>query len=120
MKNLVLNSPAAANTIPNFRGIVMSTHRSVVKWFDAKRGYGFIVHPDGEADIFVHYSSIETEERFKTLRKEQAVTFDLEEGDKGLHAVNVVPDEAVEDFDGPVSEDDEVPPETEEYPEETY
>ncbi len=106
----------------------MSTHRSVVKWFDAKRGYGFIVHPDDEADIFVHYSSIETEERFKTLRKEQAVTFDLEEGDKGLHAVNVVPDEAVEDFDGPVSEDfdgpvsedDEVPPETEEYPEETY
>ena len=98
----------------------MSTQRSVVKWFDAKRGYGFIVHPDGDADIFVHYSSIQTEERFKTLRKEQAVTFDLEEGAKGLHAVNVVPDEEPEDFGGPVSEDDEVPPETEEYPEETY
>ncbi len=98
----------------------MSTQRSVVKWFDAKRGYGFIVHPDGDADVFVHYSSIQSEQRFKTLRKEQTVTFDLEEGDKGLHAVNVVPDEAVEDFDDPVSEDGEVSTETEEYSEETY
>ncbi len=97
----------------------MSTHQSVVKWFDAKRGYGFIVNPDGGADIFVHYSSIQTEERFKTLSKEQGVTFDLEEGAKGLHAVNVVPAEQ-ENYDDYSWEDDETPPEAEEYPEEPY
>lgn len=69
----------------------MSTRRSVVKWFDAKKGYGFIVHPEGGADIFVHYSAIETDKRFKTLRTGQVVDFDLDDGPKGLHATNVVP-----------------------------
>lgn len=71
----------------------MSTRRSVVKWFDAKKGYGFIVHPEGGADIFVHYSAIETDKRFKTLRTGQVVDFDLEDGPKGLHATNVIPTE---------------------------
>ena len=69
----------------------MSTRRSVVKWFDAKKGYGFIVHPEGGADIFVHYSAIETDRRFKTLRTGQVVDFDLDDGPKGLHATNVIP-----------------------------
>lgn len=69
----------------------MSTRRSVVKWFDAKKGYGFIVHPEGGSDIFVHYSSIDTEKRFKTLRTGQVVDFELEDGPKGLHATEVVP-----------------------------
>lgn len=71
----------------------MSTRRSVVKWFDAKKGYGFIVHPEGGADIFVHYSAIETDKRFKTLRTGQVVDFDLDDGPKGLHATNVIPTE---------------------------
>ena len=71
----------------------MSTRRSVVKWFDAKKGYGFIVHPEGGGDIFVHYSSIDTERRFKTLRTGQVVEFQLEDGPKGLHAQDVVPTE---------------------------
>ena len=81
----------------------MSTRRSVVKWFDAKKGYGFIVHPEGGTDIFVHYSAIETDKRFRTLRTGQVVEFELSDGPKGLHAANVVPtdqvDQQMEDFD---------------------
>ncbi len=67
----------------------MAIQRSVVKWFDAKKGYGFIVHPQGGADIFVHYSQIDTERRFRTLRTGQVVEYELEDGPKGLHAVEV-------------------------------
>jgi CspA family cold shock protein len=69
----------------------MSTLHSTVKWFDAKKGYGFINHPDGGDDIFVHYSQIESDEEFKTLRTGQSVEFELEDGPKGLHALSVIP-----------------------------
>ncbi|MFW5955176.1 MAG: cold-shock protein [Rhodothermales bacterium] len=68
----------------------MGTRRSVVKWFDAKKGYGFIHHPDGQEDIFVHYSTIDSDKRFKTLRTGQTVDFELQDGPKGLHAFNVI------------------------------
>jgi CspA family cold shock protein len=74
----------------------MAVQRSVVKWFDAKKGYGFIVHPDGGSDIFVHYSAIETDKRFRTLRTGQVVAFELCDGPKGLHAQNVTEVEAPE------------------------
>ena len=61
-----------------------------VKWFDGKKGYGFIVPVTGQGDVFVHYSSIQTEREFKTLKEGMAVKFDLTEGDKGLQAQNVV------------------------------
>ena len=67
----------------------MITQRSVVKWFDAKKGYGFIVNPQGGQDIFVHYSQIETDRRFKTLRTGQVVEYQLHDGPKGPHAINV-------------------------------
>lgn len=68
----------------------MAVRRSIVKWFDAKKGYGFLVHPDGGTDIFVHYSQLVTERRFKTLRTGQVVDFELHDGPKGVHALNVV------------------------------
>lgn len=68
----------------------MITQRSVVKWFDAKKGYGFIVNPQGGQDIFIHYSQIETERRFKTLRTGQVVEYQLHDGPKGPHAIQVI------------------------------
>lgn len=64
--------------------------QSVVKWFDPKKGYGFISNPDGAADIFVHYSAIESESSFRTLRPDEPVTFVVEAGPKGLHAYEVL------------------------------
>ena len=62
-----------------------------VKWFDGKKGYGFIIPDEGRAeDVFVHYTSIRTESEFKTLKEGMKVQFDLAEGKKGLQALNVV------------------------------
>ncbi len=61
-----------------------------VKWFNNAKGYGFIL-PDTEAvDLFAHYSSIEMD-GYKTLKAGQVVSFDIAEGDKGLHATNIRP-----------------------------
>lgn len=59
-----------------------------VKWFDAKKGYGFISREDG-ADIFVHYTSI-SGEGFKTLAEGELVEFEVVKGEKGPKAENVV------------------------------
>lgn len=67
----------------------MTTQRSVVKWFDAKKGYGFIVNPQGGQDIFIHYSQIMTDKRFRTLRTGQVIEYQLHDGPKGPHAINV-------------------------------
>ncbi len=58
-----------------------------IKWFNEKKGYGFIQQDNGP-DVFVHYSSIKTE-GFKTLAEGQRVQFDIEEGNKGPKAINV-------------------------------
>jgi len=58
-----------------------------VKWFNEKKGFGFIEKDDGE-DIFVHFSAIQNS-GFKTLTEGQRVSFDVEKGKKGLAAVNV-------------------------------
>lgn len=58
-----------------------------VKWFDEKRGYGFIEKEEGD-DIFVHYTAIQ-DSGFKTLYEGQRVSFDIENGQKGLAATNV-------------------------------
>jgi len=60
-----------------------------VKWFNDKKGFGFITSDDKkEIDIFVHYSSIMSG-GFKTLNPGDEVNFELEEGPRGLHAKNV-------------------------------
>ncbi len=67
----------------------MKVQRSIVKWFDAKKGYGFILNPDGGVDVFAHYSQIVSEQRFKTLRTGEIVDYELHDGAKGLHAQNI-------------------------------
>ena len=61
-----------------------------VKWFDPKKGYGFITQDQG-SDLFVHFSEIKSDDEYKTLEQNQAVTFDVAEGQNGLHAKNVMP-----------------------------
>jgi CspA family cold shock protein len=58
-----------------------------VKWFNNKKGYGFINHADG-GDVFVHYSSIDAA-GYKTLNEGDEVTFDIEQSDRGPEARNV-------------------------------
>ncbi|WP_050615969.1 cold-shock protein [Bacillus testis] len=59
-----------------------------VKWFNADKGFGFIEREGGE-DVFVHFSAIQSE-GFKSLDEGQSVTFDVEEGQRGPQATNVV------------------------------
>jgi len=65
-------------------------HTGKVKWFDVKKGFGFIVGPQLDRDIFVHYSSIQGD-GFRSLKDGQPVEFDLVESEKGLQAHNVRP-----------------------------
>ena len=60
-----------------------------VKWFNQEKGYGFITGEDGK-DVFVHFSSIKTN-GFKGLEEGQKVSYDVEQGDRGPQATNVVP-----------------------------
>lgn len=62
--------------------------QGTVKWFNNDKGYGFISRESGD-DVFVHFSAIQGE-GFKSLDEGQKVSFDVEEGDRGLQAANVV------------------------------
>ncbi len=64
--------------------------RGIVKWFDAKKGYGFIVGPQEGRDIFVHYTHIQGD-GFRSLRDGEQVDYELAESDKGLQARSVRP-----------------------------
>ena len=66
-----------------------------VKWFDRKKGYGFIVGPEGQ-DVFVHYTNI-VAEGFRSLRDGEQVNYELVETEKGLQASEVrqVPEASV-------------------------
>ncbi len=64
----------------------MATGR--IKWFNDAKGYGFIEQPDGQGDVFVHFSAINME-GFKTLSEGQEVEFELKQTEKGLQAANV-------------------------------
>lgn len=66
----------------------------VVKWFDPRKGFGFIVGPDGQ-DIFVHYSCIEGD-GFRALKDGSTVTYSATLSEKGWHATKVVRMETAE------------------------
>ncbi len=65
----------------------MGSVKGKVKWFNEKKGFGFLEQPGG-ADVFVHFSAIKAS-GFKTLPEGAAVTFDVEQGQKGPQALNV-------------------------------
>ena len=59
-----------------------------VKWFNNAKGYGFVLAESGGEDLFAHYSSIDMD-GYRTLHAGQDVTFDIQKGPKGQHAVNI-------------------------------
>jgi CspA family cold shock protein len=67
---------------------VLSDVEGTVKWFDARKGYGFVVGPQGQ-DIFVHFSVIEQSQGFRTLRDGERVRYSASSGQKGWSAMKV-------------------------------
>jgi len=67
-------------------GTKMSTGK--VKWFNTEKGYGFITNDETKKDIFVHYSSIQSN-GYKTLEEGQSVCFETIRGDRGFQAEHV-------------------------------
>lgn len=61
-----------------------------VKWFNAEKGFGFIAPDDGSADVFVHYSEIQSS-GFRSLDENQRVSFEVGQGQKGPQATGVTP-----------------------------
>ena len=61
-----------------------------VKWFNNSKGYGFIAPNEGGDDVFVHFSAIKSD-GYRTLNEGQNVSFEVEQGPKGLQATDVVP-----------------------------
>jgi CspA family cold shock protein len=81
---LFFKSPAKESRIKGALGMVFS---GTVKWFNEAKGYGFIKREDGP-DLFVHYTNI-VGTGFRTLKEEDKVEFEVNEGPKGLQAINV-------------------------------
>jgi cold shock protein len=75
---------AASQQISEGKNMTQGT----VKWFNADKGFGFIAQDDGGADVFVHFSAIQTE-GFKSLDENQRVEFDVTQGPKGPQAESV-------------------------------
>ncbi len=71
-----------------------------VKWFNNAKGYGFILSEDGGEDFFAHYSAIQMD-GYRTLRAGQLVSFEIQAGPKGSHAINIKAEEGDAPGDSP-------------------
>ncbi len=72
---------------------------STVKWFNSAKGFGFICDPAGGPDIFAHFSVI-VMDGYKALKAGQMVSYDLSDGPKGVHAINI---QALSDVTAPAN-----------------
>ena len=77
-----------------------------VKWFNNAKGYGFILPEGGGEDLFVHYSTIQMD-GYKTLKAGQDVEFEVLQGPKGFHAVEVTPADGGEEQSEPSARDED-------------
>ena len=68
------------------RGLMMPSGK--VKWFNAKKGYGFITDDKTQKDIFLHISSLE-ESKLRVLKEEQTIVYDIKEEKDKLQAINI-------------------------------
>lgn len=69
--------------------------KGIVKWFNNQKGYGFICPDNTQDEVFAHFSAI-VMEGYKTLKAGQHVTFEINKGPKGLHAMKIAPTEQVQ------------------------
>jgi CspA family cold shock protein len=63
--------------------------KGTIKWFDRRKGYGFITRDDGADDVFLHYSAIKGDDEFKAVYEGDKVEFEITDGDKGPQASNL-------------------------------
>ena len=59
-----------------------------IKWFNTKKGYGFITDDESKKDIFLHVSALE-ESKLRILKEEQSIAYDIKEEKNKLHAINI-------------------------------
>jgi CspA family cold shock protein len=89
-QRLMNPSLARRGRIPRYRPRVLAMPTGVVKWFNETKGFGFIKPDDGGSDVFAHYSGIKSK-GFRTLKENQRVEYQVQQGQKGPQAVEIVP-----------------------------
>ena len=70
--------------------VIQDMQYGTVKWFNDAKGFGFIAPEDGSADVFVHFSAIDSK-GFRSLQEGQRVSYEVQQGPKGAQAAGVVP-----------------------------